>query len=164
MPWEHLFEGEYAQYLARDEILFFEPPWRAILSNKMLSVILWEMFPNHPYLLPTYTTPDAFNGTYVEKPIFGRVGAGIKIVFNNEVIAGKQFDPKEDMSTYEQYPKIYQEYCPLPEPEELPGWKLQTGVWVVGNGNVAGMDIRRDTSLVNGSPDVKFLPHFMRPR
>jgi glutathionylspermidine synthase len=33
---------------------FIEPIWKLILGNKALLPLLWEMFPNHPNLLPAY--------------------------------------------------------------------------------------------------------------
>lgn len=161
IPWEHMYESPYVQYIANDKIYFIEPPWKAILSNKMLSVILWEMYPNHPYLLPTYTSAESFHGTYVEKPIFGRISAGIKIVQNNIVTGSKRVDPTEPSGPYSRYPKIYQELCALPEMPGLPNWRYLTGMWVVGDGTVAGMDIRIDQTLITGAGTVKFLPHFV---
>lgn len=163
MPWEHMYESDYAKHAARDEVLFLEPPWKALLSNKMLSVILWEMYPYHPYLLPTYTSPEPLNGSYVEKPIFGRISASVKIVDDYKVIAEKKTDPDEPPLNYERYPKIYQKYQPLPEMPGMPGWRYQTGVWIVGNGDVGGMDLRIDKELITGSPAIKFLPHVMIP-
>ncbi|MGB7443187.1 MAG: glutathionylspermidine synthase family protein [Coleofasciculaceae cyanobacterium] len=34
-----------------------EPAWKLILSNKAILPILWELFPNHPNLLPSYYDP-----------------------------------------------------------------------------------------------------------
>jgi len=35
-------------------LMFIEPPWKLILSNKAILPLLWEMFPNHPNLVPAY--------------------------------------------------------------------------------------------------------------
>ncbi|MBI3440740.1 MAG: glutathionylspermidine synthase family protein [Proteobacteria bacterium] len=161
MPWEHIYESSYAQYVMNDKILFIEPPWKAILSNKMLSVLLWEMYPGHPYLLPAYTSPERLGNTYVEKPIFGRISAGVRVIQDKITIGERRYDPDEPLSGYLRYPKIYQQFCPLPYTPGLPGWRYQTGLWVVGNGNVAGMDLRIDKSLVTGGGTIKFLPHVM---
>ena len=161
MPWEHMYETKWAKYVALDRVMYVEPPWKAIMSNKMLSVILWEMFPDHPLLLPAFTKPDSFKGTYVEKPIFGRISAGVKIFQNNLMTGSRRFDPDEPAAGYSKYPKIYQEFCPLPEMPGMPGWRYATGVWVVGDGEVAGMDLRIDKSLVTGGGAIKFLPHVM---
>ena len=36
------------------EIRSFEPWWKIILGNKALLPLLWEQFPNHPNLLPSF--------------------------------------------------------------------------------------------------------------
>lgn len=35
-------------------VRWLEPAWKSIISNKALLPLLWEMFPNHPNLLPAY--------------------------------------------------------------------------------------------------------------
>ena len=50
------------QEITKDELLkwdfknlkFIEPPWKLIMSNKAILPLLWEMFPNHPNLVPAY--------------------------------------------------------------------------------------------------------------
>ena len=37
---------------------WIEPPWKAILSNKGILPLLWEMFPGHPNLLPAFFEDD----------------------------------------------------------------------------------------------------------
>ena len=37
-----------------EELDFVEPAWKIILSNKSILPMLWEMYPNHPNLLPAY--------------------------------------------------------------------------------------------------------------
>jgi glutathionylspermidine synthase len=74
-----------------------------ILSNKNILPILWEMFPNHPNLLPSYfennvvsynlpSPPHPFliflqeklGGHYVKKPVLGREGSNVSIVLGDE--------------------------------------------------------------------------------
>lgn len=38
--------------LMRTDVL--EPAWKLIVGNKALLPLLWEMFPDHPNLLPAY--------------------------------------------------------------------------------------------------------------
>ena len=38
--------------LARTDVL--EPAWKLVVGNKALLPMLWEMFPNHRNLLPSY--------------------------------------------------------------------------------------------------------------
>jgi glutathionylspermidine synthase len=162
VPWEHVADDKFAPYLERDNTLIIEPAWKAILSNKRLSVLLWEMFPGHPLLLPTYATPEKLGSTYVEKPIFGRVGMSIKTVIDGKVAGHNEHIVGEP--DYSGYPRIYQQFHPLPELPGASGWRFQTGIWVVGDGQIAGMDLRRDRSLVTGSNDLRFVPHYMIPR
>ena len=44
--------------LAKAPTRWIEPPWKAILSNKGILPLLWEMFPDHPNLLPAYFEDD----------------------------------------------------------------------------------------------------------
>ncbi len=73
-PVIHIFQNEVAcvlnvypkewmiQEITKDDLLkfdfqnlnFIEPPWKLILSNKAILPLLWEMFPNHPNLVPAY--------------------------------------------------------------------------------------------------------------
>ncbi|MFP1592163.1 glutathionylspermidine synthase family protein [Escherichia coli] len=50
----------------------WKPAWKSIISNKALLPLLWEMFPNHPNLLPAYFAEDDHPQMekYVVKPIF----------------------------------------------------------------------------------------------
>lgn len=163
MPWEHVFEGDQVNTIAQGRVAMIEPAWRALMSNKMLSVVLWEMFPNHPYLLAAYKTPEKLGGTYVEKPIFGREGSGINIIFNGQVMNnGDTKTQGHNLNYGDHYPKIYQEYTKLHVPEGGPKHGIVTGLWVVGE-EPCGMDMRYDDSPITGRKNVRFLPHCMTP-
>ena len=47
-PWEWMFHDAFGARLATAPTRWVEPPWKAILSNKGILPLLWEMFPNHP--------------------------------------------------------------------------------------------------------------------
>ena len=53
-PWEIMFAEEFSRFLPGARVVWFEPPWKAILSNKAALALLWELHPNHPNLLPAY--------------------------------------------------------------------------------------------------------------
>ena len=63
---------------------WIEPPWKAILSNKGILPLLWEMFPNHPNLLPAYFEDDPnaarLGSSFVRKPLYSREGANVALV------------------------------------------------------------------------------------
>jgi len=72
-PWEWMFRDAFGAKLARASTRWIEPPWKAILSNKGILPLLWEMFPNHPNLLPAYFEDDPeavrIGTSFVRKPL-----------------------------------------------------------------------------------------------
>ena len=50
-PWEWMHREEFGPHLLDDTCRWLEPPWKALLSNKAILPILWELFPESPYLL-----------------------------------------------------------------------------------------------------------------
>ena len=58
--------------LLRPEVLVFEPLWTVIPGNKAILPVLWQLFPNHRYLLDTdFEVNDLLAKTgYAVKPIF----------------------------------------------------------------------------------------------
>ena len=69
-------------------MLWIEPIWKMLWSNKALLAILWELNPAHELLLPAYLDGPRELVSYVRKPIFGREGSGIALVRDGEVIEG----------------------------------------------------------------------------
>jgi glutathionylspermidine synthase len=55
-PLEWLAKEESSELFAHDleDIEMIEPPWKLILGNKAILPLLWEMFPDHENLLPSY--------------------------------------------------------------------------------------------------------------
>ncbi len=51
-PWEWMLREGFGEHLLKDGTAFIEPPWKMLLANKAILPILWEMFPDHPNLLP----------------------------------------------------------------------------------------------------------------
>ncbi len=151
-PWEWLFNEEFSQYLPvrnNVEINWVEPAWKAILSNKMLLVILHELFPNSPFILPA-----RFNGelakSYVRKPVFSREGANVTIVKNGVVV-------DETGGEYGEEGFIYQQYTELPN---FSGNIPIIGSWLIG-GVPAGMGIREGSNLITNNTS-RFVPHYFK--
>jgi glutathionylspermidine synthase len=149
-PWEWMFHDEFGPHLPLAGCRWFEPPWKAVLSNKAILPILWELYPGSPYLLEARFDPLP-GGNYVRKPILGREGANIQ-VFEH----GKLFFQTE--GPYEG-PSVYQELCPLPRFQNR--YFPCIGSWIV-NGWACGMGIREDEQLVTGNLS-RFLPHLFKP-
>ncbi len=174
-PWEDLFRDDFAENLATSGCLFIEPPWKALLSNKGLLPVLWQMFEGHPNLLPAFLEADveqALKGTgapaadvaeafdraapdllraHVRKPLFSREGASMAIVERGEITDAS---PRDD---YAAHPKIIQAYHDLPE---FDGFRPIIGAWVIGQ-EAAGMGIREDRSRITQDLS-RFKPHFIR--
>ena len=101
-PWEWLLDEAFAQqalstlppasplveYGPRKDrrswgsMLWIEPIWKMMWSNKALLAILWELNPGHELLLPAYLDGPRDMQSYIRKPLFGREGAGIALVRN----------------------------------------------------------------------------------
>ena len=77
-------EGEVRliDVLLRPEVLVFEPLWTVIPGNKAILPVLWQLFPNHRYLLDTdFEVNDLLKQTgYAVKPIAGRCGSNIDLI------------------------------------------------------------------------------------
>ena len=55
-PWEWMHHRAVRQVspVSRGTTQWVEPAWKLLLSNKQLLVVLWELFPDHPNLLPAF--------------------------------------------------------------------------------------------------------------
>ena len=99
-PWEDMLRDDFAAHLQPSQTRFIEPPWKAVLSNKGILPLLWQMFPDHPNLLPAFFAADIeaarrgerngftdaiaraepqLSRGHVAKPVFSREGAGVVI-------------------------------------------------------------------------------------
>ena len=151
-PWEFMIKDAFGPSLARQPrpCAFLEPAWKMLLSNKALLAILWELFPDSPYLLPSYLDGPRDLVNYVKKPLLAREGANV------EVHAGGQVHQTKAMDCYGAEGYVHQAYAPIPE---FDGFRPVLGAWIV-DGEPAGMGIREARGLVtdNGS---SFVPHLI---
>lgn len=86
-PWEWLMAEEFGRNILLSNTVFIEPAWKMILSNKGILAILWEMFPNHPNLLPASFNANQIHGHIVQKPLLSREGANIHILPQGEKLS-----------------------------------------------------------------------------
>lgn len=147
-PWEWMVNEEFGKFLLKDNVQIIEPIWKMLLSNKALMAILWEMYPNCEYLLPTYFSPEKLNGSYVKKPILSREGQNVEIIQDNSINDMKDGVYASDIN-------IYQEVCILPL---IDGYYPVIGSWVVGEES-AGIGIREDESKITANLS-RFVPHY----
>lgn len=143
-PWEFMTRESFAEAVLTAPTRWIEPPWKMLLSNKALLVVLWDLFPDSPYLLAADYDP--LPGDVVRKPALSREGANVQITVNGRVMA-------ETPGPYDG-PVIYQAYTPLPR---FDGNSPVIGSWIVGD-QPCGIGIREDTGPVTGNTS-RFIPH-----
>jgi glutathionylspermidine amidase/synthetase len=136
----HASAPRLVDVLLRADIMVYEPLWTLIPSNKAISVIMWEMFPEYPYLLESaFELTDSLKKKgYVIKPIVGRGGANITLVDKKDQVlaeTGGMFDNRD---------LIYQQLQRLPQLEE---YYVQVSTFTA-SGRYAGACVRVDTSPV----------------
>ncbi|WP_349618410.1 glutathionylspermidine synthase family protein [Azotobacter salinestris] len=149
-PWEFVFHEPFGAALADCDTQFFEPPWKAVLSNKGILPLLWKFHAGHPNLLPCHLDTDAAKPVpkgWVRKPFFSREGANVELC----TAAGETF--RVD-GPYTDAPYILQACAPLPR---FAGSHTLIGSWVIGD-NAAGMGIREDDGPITRDSS-RFLPH-----
>jgi glutathionylspermidine synthase len=150
-PWEWMFQEAFGARLGPSLTRWIEPPWKAILSNKGMLALLWEMFPGHPNLLPAFfeDEPNAksLSSSYVRKPLFSREGANVAIVRHGDVVASQQ-------GPYGAEGYIRQALAPLPN---FSGQYPVLGSWLVDH-MPCGLSIREDENPITGNRS-RFLPH-----
>ena len=152
-PWEWMFQDSYAPDLALTPTRFLEPPWKAILSNKGILPLLWQMEPGHPNLLPAFFEDDPhkfeLGADFVKKPLFSREGANILLIKGEQVM-------DSGSGNYGQEGYIRQAASLLPC---FDGHYPVIGSWIIGN-EAAGIGIREDKTLVTRDTS-RFLPHII---
>ncbi len=150
-PWEFMFREIFSTKLEDAGVRWLEPAWKSIISNKALLPLLWEMFPNHPNLLPAYFAEDDHPPLdhYVIKPLFSREGANIQIVENGKEVA------KVD-GPYGEEGMIIQQFHPLPKFGD--SYTL-IGSWLV-NDQPCGIGLREDRELITQDLS-RFYPHII---
>jgi len=126
--------------LLRPSTMVFEPIWTLIPSNKAILPVLWEMFPEHPYLLESHfsLTDDLRAGGYVAKPIAGRCG------YNISVVGGETGVLTETAGQFDQQRQIFQQLWALPV---IGNYRTQVSTFSAG-GVYAGACVRVDRSLI----------------
>jgi glutathionylspermidine synthase len=155
VPWEDIAidEGELAVILTElindQKTIIFNPAYTLLFQSKGILKILWDLYPNHPLLLETSFEP-LENKKQVEKPCFGREGANVAIV--NE-------DNSLDVNTqgeYGNFKMVYQEYTQFPQDDE--GKYYQAGVFHAHE--ACGLGFRKGGKIQDNMS--KFVGHFVQ--
>jgi glutathionylspermidine synthase len=146
-PWEWLMRESFGAHLPAAALAIIEPPWKALLSNKAILAVLWELFPDHPNLLPAYFNADYLGASFITKPFFSREGA-------NVTFAGSADEIKTG-GPYGAEGLVYQARADVPD---FDGHYPVIGAWVVGD-EPAGIGIREDVTPITTNAS-RFVPHY----
>jgi glutathionylspermidine synthase len=150
-PWEWMFHDAFGEKLQEASTRWIEPPWKAVLSNKGMLPLLWEMFPGHPNLLPAFFEGDpkaaCLGSSFVRKPLLSREGANVALIREGVMLA-------EQNGPYGAEGYIRQALAPLPNfSNQYP----VLGSWLVDH-MPCGLSIREDENPITGN-NSRFLPH-----
>ena len=150
-PWEWMFHDAFGAKIADAPTRWIEPPWKAILSNKGILPLLWEMFPDHPNLLPAFFEDDPnaaeLGASFVRKPLYSREGANVALISDGVTMV-------EQQGPYGAEGFIRQALAPLPNfSRQYP----VLGSWLIDH-TPCGLSIREDENPITGNTS-RFLPH-----
>ena len=151
-PWEDIAidEPELATTLTNiiknQEAIILNPAYTLLFQSKGMLKILYDLFPDSPYLLKTSFEPlDGIK--QVEKTVFGREGENIKIIDENGSILSQRD------GVYDNFKKVYQEYTNFGEDEK--GFKYQGGIFFAYEG--CGLSFRKAKDIHDNMS--KFVAH-----
>lgn len=153
-PWEDIAtdEPELATMLTtimqNQSAIILNPAYTLLFQSKGMLKILYDLFPDSPYLLKSSFEP--LRGVkQVQKSVFGREGANIAIIDIDGTVLQEQDGP------YKNHKKIYQEYVELNR--DSSGAKYQAGVFFAYEG--AGVGFRKGDEILNNMS--KFVGHVL---
>ena len=165
VPWDWILADAFGERLQQAvinrQLTVIEPAWKMILANKAILALLWEMYPDHPNLLPAFMDRRAFapGTTVVAKPLLGREGANISIAVLGEGGALEGAPLASMPGTYGAEGYVYQAMATLASATDGDGstHHAVVGSWVI-DGVSRGIGIREDTGLITHNRS-RFVPH-----
>jgi glutathionylspermidine synthase len=158
-PWETMMAEQFAEHALASyrEVKWIEPIWKMLLSNKGILPILWELYPNHPNLLPAYfdgTPAAAHLRDYVRKPMHSREGANIRLVRNGQTVVST--DGPYDGACIVQALGPETRFADADGDARYP----VLGLWMIDQ-ECGGMGIRESAGPVTDNLS-SFVPHYFR--
>ncbi len=151
-PWEDIalqtdgITGILDEISQNQACIVLNPAYTLIFQSKGIMKVLYELFPDSPYLLETRVEP-LQGKKQVAKTMFGREGANVSIID----AAGRVL--KTLGGEYDNYRKVYQEFAELAQDED--GRSYQAGVFFAWEG--CGLGFRRGWEILDNMS--KFVSH-----
>jgi glutathionylspermidine synthase len=159
IPWEYIGwdEPELAQILTEisknKKAVILNPAYTLLFQSKAILKVLWELYPNHPLLLET-SSKSILGKTCVEKVLFGREGANVRIISPSGTT-----ETSTDGEYFEQN-TVFQEYTEFIK--DNPGnsreaFHYQAGLFFVGE--ACGLGFRRGGKILDNK--AQFCGHLI---
>jgi len=154
-PWEDIGSGEpelavqLGSIMQHQKAIILNPAYTLLFQSKGMLKILWDLFPDSPYLLETSFEPLP-GKKQVEKRMFGREGANTRILDAGGIVLTQREGP------YENYRPVYQTYAEFPK--DRAGDRYQAGVFFAYE--ACGLSFRRGGEILDNMS--KFVGHMLR--
>lgn len=159
IPWEYIGwdEPELVQILTEisknNKAIILNPAYTLLFQSKAILKILWELYPNHPLLLETSSKP-ILGKTCVEKVLFGREGANVRIVSPSGTTETSTEGEYFEQNT------VFQEYTEFLKDNvgnSRAAFRYQAGVFFVGE--ACGLGYRRGGKILDNK--AQFCGHLI---
>ncbi|MEM8907383.1 MAG: glutathionylspermidine synthase family protein [Bacteroidota bacterium] len=158
VPWEFIMfeEPELMDILVRlsleHDLVVLNPAYSIAFQAKHMLSILYELFPDHPLLLPTYDEATPLQGKqYVRKVNFGRLGENVAVIDASGGVIAETDGDFGDFST------ICQAFAPMYADED--GDIYQASMYLV-DGKASCLSFRRRDDLIIDD-DSEFVTHVL---
>lgn len=151
-PWEDIalqtdgINGILDDITRNTDTVLLNPAYTLMFQSKGIMKVLYELFPDSPYLLETRTEP-LQGKKQVSKTMFGREGANVTI----HDAAGEILQQTD--GEYHRYQNIYQEFAEYPK--DAQGNSYQAGVFFAWE--ACGLGFRRGGEVLDNMS--KFVAH-----
>lgn len=155
VPWEYIAydEPELCKILSdltlSNKVIILNPAYTLLFQSKGILKVLWDLYPYHPLLLETSERPLLHKDKSVEKVLFGREGANIRIISNRGAVLASE------LGEYGDFPKIYQEYTEFLQ--DTQSQYYQAGVFFAFE--ACGLGFRCGGEILNNS--ARFVGHII---
>jgi glutathionylspermidine synthase len=159
IPWEYIGwdEPELAQILTEisknKKAVILNPAYTLLFQSKAILKILWELYPNHPLLLET-SSQSILGKTCVEKVLFGREGANVRIITPSGTTEtsteGEYFEQK---TVFQEYTEFIKDTAG----NSREAFHYQAGVFFVGE--ACGLGFRRGGKILDNK--AQFCGHLI---
>ena len=132
--------------ILNEKVVALNPPYTMLWQNKRFLAYITQYFPNEVIAKTFEENPTT--ESWVEKPIFGRIGENITIKHKTN-----SFQSKGD---YGKQPTVYQEYLPLPK--DLENYYYQIGVFFSDKPLAINLRCQEQPIITE---DAEFMSHYI---